>query len=98
MPVYQILEEMPYHELRCWLTYFEKRPTGWREDNRTAMILQAFGVKERPEKMFQSLAVMKEQAIDAKESGKSRENKLLTLLSRSSERSPWFNDADKSKK
>lgn len=46
---------MPYEELLGWMSYFEKRPVDWRDDDRTAKLLQAQGVKERPDKLFASL-------------------------------------------
>ncbi len=55
MPVYRLLEEMPYDELQRWYAYLEKRPVGWREDDRTSKLLQAAGVKEKPWNLFPSL-------------------------------------------
>jgi len=49
---------MPYLELLKWVDYFKKRPIGWREDHRTYMIMAAFGVKEKPEKLFRSLEII----------------------------------------
>jgi hypothetical protein len=49
------LEEMPYDELLGWFAYFEQRPIGWREDDRTHKLLQAQGVKEKAWKLFPSL-------------------------------------------
>lgn len=69
MPVYRILTEMPYEELLGWQEYFEKRPAGWREDQRAAMIMQAFGVKTTPDKLFSSLARMKTSAIEVSKEG-----------------------------
>lgn len=46
---------MPYEELLGWFAYFEARPAGWREDDRTAKLLQAQGVKEKAYKLFPSL-------------------------------------------
>jgi hypothetical protein len=53
--VYRLLEEMPYTELLTWYAYFDKRPPGWQEDDRTSKLLQAQGVKEQPWKLFPSL-------------------------------------------
>jgi hypothetical protein len=50
---------MPYEELIGWSEYLAERPYGWREDQRTMLLLQAAGVKERPEKVFSSLAAIK---------------------------------------
>ena len=60
MPVYKILDEMPQSELAGWGSYFRKRPYGWREDQRTAMLLQAQGYKGKPEELFQTLKQLKE--------------------------------------
>jgi hypothetical protein len=57
MPVYSLVQ-MPYDEYVKWQQYFEARPVGWREDDRTAKLLQAQGVKAKPEAMFSSLAKM----------------------------------------
>jgi hypothetical protein len=43
--MYTLLHEMPYDELLHWLAYFEKRPVGWRDDNRAFKIMQTFGAK-----------------------------------------------------
>lgn len=59
MPVYQLVEEMPYDEFIKWQGYFEKRPVGWREDDRTMKLLQVQGLKKRPEEIFDSLARLK---------------------------------------
>lgn len=53
---------MPYLELRGWMEFFRRRPIGWREDNRTALIMRSFGVKEKPEAIFPSLAALKDNA------------------------------------
>ena len=60
MPVYKIMEEMPQSELIGWGDYFRRRPYGWREDQRTAVLLQAQGYKGRPEDVFSSLKQLKE--------------------------------------
>lgn len=69
MPVYQILTEMPYEELLGWQDYLERRPAGWREDQRSAMIMQSFGVKATPDKLFSSLARMKASAVELSKDG-----------------------------
>ena len=55
IPVYQLKSEIPYPELLGWFEYFKLRPPGWQEDNRTALLMKAFGVKEKPEEIFPSL-------------------------------------------
>lgn len=59
MPVYKMLNEMPYEELISWFYYFSIRPIGWEDDQRTYMLLQAQGVKEKAERLFPSLATIK---------------------------------------
>lgn len=56
-PVY-LLMDMPYEEFIKWSLYFNKRPIGWREDDRTMKLLQAQGVKAKPDQIFPSLAKM----------------------------------------
>lgn len=55
MPVYKILNEMPYDEFRGWTVYFERRPLDWRDDLRAAYIMNSFGVKKSPQEIFPSL-------------------------------------------
>jgi hypothetical protein len=52
---------MPYDELLKWVSFFENRPSGWREDQRTYMIMASMGAKGKPEEYFPSLAMMKAQ-------------------------------------
>jgi hypothetical protein len=55
--------ELPYEELIGWMEYFRRRPHGWREDNRAAIIAMSFGGgKVRPEDLFDSLRVLKEES------------------------------------
>jgi len=60
MPVYKLKQEMPYTELLQWTNYFSRRPVGWREDQRTFLLLQAQGYKGKPEELFVSLRMMKD--------------------------------------
>lgn len=46
---------MPYSEYVNWLKFFQRRPEGWREDQRAAMIMKSFGVKQQPQDLFPSL-------------------------------------------
>lgn len=55
---------MPYEELLGWSLYFEERPVGWRDDDRTMKILQANGVKESADKLFASLAKIHNKAAN----------------------------------
>jgi len=60
---------MPYDELLAWVDYFNQRPVGWREDDRTYKLLQAQGVKEKPHSIFASLAAMKKLADEKVKDG-----------------------------
>lgn len=60
MPVYKIKDEMPNDELLQWYAYFKRRPIGWREDQRTFLMLRAFGFKGQPETIFQSIKQLKD--------------------------------------
>jgi hypothetical protein len=51
--------EMEYTELLGWVEYFSARPIGYSEDYRTYLLLSAQGVKEKPEKIFSSIAALK---------------------------------------
>lgn len=46
---------MPYEELIQWSLYFQTRPIGWRDDDRTFKLLQAQGYKGKPHDAFHSL-------------------------------------------
>lgn len=70
MPVYKLRHEMPFEEFQQWQEYFERRPVGWRDDDRVSKLLQAQGVKESPLKIFPSLAAIfkkptKKEGFDA---------------------------------
>lgn len=56
--VYEI-QDMPYDEYVKWQKYFETRPIGWREDERTLKLLQIQGFKGEPSSIFSSFANMK---------------------------------------
>lgn len=55
MPVYRILDEMPYEELMGWFSYLDRRPVDWRDDDRTFKYLQTQGYKGKPWEVFPSL-------------------------------------------
>lgn len=59
MPVYKLLNEMPYDEMVGWFEYFKQRPVGWQDDQRTYTLLQAQGIKEKAERIFPSLAAIR---------------------------------------
>jgi len=56
--------ELDYDELLGWMEYFRRRPVGWREDNRAAIVAMSSmgGGKLKPEDLFESLRTLKEQA------------------------------------
>lgn len=90
MPVYKLVEEMPYTELINWLSFFNRRPIGWREDQRTYMILRSQGVKEKAESLFPTL---KQMAI-AKEAQQENDKavpkgKFLELMLKAKEGDGW---------
>ena len=60
MPVYIIEQEMPAQELQKWALYLQARPIGWREDNRTSMMLNAQGVKQTGDQIFPTLRALKD--------------------------------------
>lgn len=43
-----------------WGAYFRRRPLGWREDQRTFLLLQAQGYKGEPGSVFASLKQLKD--------------------------------------
>ncbi len=61
---------MPHDEMLKWFIYFQKRPVGWRDDDRTMKLLQAQGVKAKPQEIFPSLRSLLETSTTEKlESG-----------------------------
>lgn len=60
LPVHILLNTMPYDEFIKWLAYFDDRPVGWRDDDRSHKLMAAWGMKARPEEVFMSLAKIKE--------------------------------------
>jgi len=66
---------MPAEELRKWSKYFQARPIGWREDNRTAKLLTVQGVKKSPKELFPSLA-----AVDSYDSERPEEEAMVSSL------------------
>ena len=49
------LRKLSYTELLGWFEYFERRPVGWRADDRTAKLMQVQGAKGKPVDFFASL-------------------------------------------
>lgn len=66
MPIYKLLDEMTYEEIRGWFNYFDQRPFGWQDDKRAALIMQSFGAKVDPTKIFTSLEKLS-KAVRSKE-------------------------------
>lgn len=101
MPVYKIQEEMPYTEFLKWISFFKSRPVGWREDQRTYMLLAAQGVKEKPEKLFPSLQAIQDH-IPAEVKSLPKGNFLSKMLNAkdgdvSDWTPPWMSKNDKNK-
>ena len=68
---------MPYEEFLGWESYFNMRPVGWRDDSRTYKLMRAWGIKERPESTFDSLARINRAAVPSvSEGGKISEEAL----------------------
>jgi hypothetical protein len=57
MPLYKLMNEMPYEEYLLWGEYLSERPIGVREDYRTALLLSAQAPKADIGKLFPSLAI-----------------------------------------
>lgn len=68
MPVYKLINEMPYEEFLLWGEYFEERPIGVRDDYRAAVIVSAFQPKADVTRMFPSLVGKKPKAAGIKDS------------------------------
>jgi hypothetical protein len=67
IPVYKLEQEMPYEELLAWFSYFEQRPPGWQDDDRTFKLMQTVGgYKGGPETVFPSLAAVKKSSEKSK--------------------------------
>jgi len=60
---HEVMEEMPYDEFSKWMAFFEEKPIGWREDQRTFMMLRAQGVKESMSTLFPSLAPKAKRSV-----------------------------------
>lgn len=63
--------DLPYEELLGWMEYFRRRPVGWRDDNRAAIICMSSlgGGKLKPEDLFESLRVLKSESQISEEQG-----------------------------
>lgn len=97
MPVYKMLDEMPYDELIKWANYFNKKPVNWDSDHRTYLLLKAFGAKGKPEDYFPSLRQIKIDEENRKSESAGRvlpKGKFLDLMRNAKngdklENKPW---------
>jgi len=73
--------QIPYEELLGWFNYFERRPVDWRDDDRTAKLLQAQGVKVDPKRLFSSLeAVYNSSSSDGFNAAKFKKSQMFSML------------------
>jgi len=100
----EVRHEMHYDELLEWMAYFEKRPFGWREDDRTYKIMASFGMKAKPEDVFESLrslrAVREEEAGTGKMSMRNLKNSSMfrkMVSAKGGDKIDYDKDNDKSK-
>lgn len=56
------VRDMPYDEFQGWMSYLDRRPVGWREDDRTYKLLRAWGTEAKPGELFPSLASVYDRA------------------------------------
>ena len=83
IPVYQLEHEMPHTELLKWIEFFSRRPVGWREDHRAAMLMNAQGVKQKGHEMFGSLQVINDRVEAQKAKGNALPSgKFLQMMQR----------------
>jgi len=71
MPLYELVENMPYDEFLGWMNYFEKRPAEWRADDRAYKLLQTQGAKQKAWEIFPSLRPIYKSDKDKFNIGKS---------------------------
>ncbi len=79
MTVAELLK-MDYQELLGWFTYFELRPPGWREDERTVKLLQVQGVKKSGHELFPSLAAMHKKSLAVQTVGQAVANSKVQQM------------------
>ena len=81
MPVYQLLESMPYEELLKWIEFFKERPNGWQEDQRTFLLMKMWGFKGSPESIFPTLKFMKQHSLNKQENDRAiPKGKFLDMM------------------
>lgn len=49
------LDRLPYEEVQGWFSYFEQRPYGWRDDDRTYKLMRVQGCDAKPARVFPAL-------------------------------------------
>lgn len=78
--MYELLENMTFAEYNLWMQFFNERPIGWREDDRTYKLMRAQGMKAGPEQLFTSLAIMKENDAKATSNAVPRTGSFLHAM------------------
>jgi hypothetical protein len=78
IPLYKLLEEMPYEEYLAWLKFFKKRPPGAAEDYRAAVIVSALSKDVQIDKLFPSLS--KQEKIAGSVGEKLEGSKMLSFI------------------
>ncbi len=72
---------MPYDEFLKWSKYFELRPIDWRNDLRASYLMQAAGVKKKPQEIFPSLlGMLTNNTSDSDSIGKSLQGSFIFKL------------------
>ena len=83
MTVEDICCKMTYRELRGWTEYFNRRPPEWRDDQRTALVVQSFsGSKMKAEELFPSLKPVFDESRNNEEYQKKQiaSNSFINML------------------
>jgi hypothetical protein len=76
-----IQNEMAYEEFLKWILFFKERPLGWREDQRTYMLLRAQGAKGKPEDFFPTLRMLKQKEVERQIPDQAKpKGKLLEMM------------------
>jgi hypothetical protein len=63
------LDHLAYEEIQGGYEYFQRRPIGWREDLRTAYIMNSSGVDKKPEEIFPSIKQIKNDERKVQQTG-----------------------------
>jgi len=86
------LDQLDYEEQLCWHEYFARRPYGWREDNRAAVIAMSFGGSDKlkPSDLFHSLKVI--QDSNSESTGSSVSSRFYERFKRKFTEEDPFND------